>query len=684
MRRFLSLLVATAASTMMPVARLNAQIVDYATLGDAFGEPITTSVTGKPQRASEAPAAITIITHDEIARSPARSVPDLLKAYTGIDVNRWTAGQSDVTVRGGVQTYSARLLVLVDGRQVYLDHYGMTNWNLLGVQLDEIQQIELVRGPASALFGFNAASGVVNIITTGAGAGSHVSGTAEVGTHGYARVGGSVTVPVNSTIGLKITGGHQREDERTIPDALYQPPRTRYVYADQVSASLAIQADASTSITLDGGLTGNRQLEFLPSQILTEQRFRNQTVGLLVNRDTDWGSLTGRIYTNWLQADYGITTPATDPYSSVADLRTNNRITVMSGSGLIGLGAANTLRLGAEYRDNHLRSASLFSDRIGYQVAALSGMIDLHPTERVAVTGALRVDHLWLDQSGTPAAPQIDPVSAYQRSITPISFNAAVTAQVGDNGRLRINGGRGLQLPSLISLGVRVMVPAPDVPIPVYLTGDPHLAPVTVWSAETSYSHDFASGVRFDATLFYNRAENLVASPGGSVDVTVVLTPAPIAVTRFANVGSFENYGVEFAASGKISQNLNWLLNYSLAKIDDNIPANRDATFYALFPKGATPRHRANLSVDYTVGDWSAATLAHLASASHQSSFLPSTELTMVRVPATVTVDGKIAKRIGANIAVYVASENLTKARGAYGSPIPADRRLRLGITTKL
>ncbi len=684
MRRFFSLMAATAAGTMMPAGHLDAQIVDYATLSDAFGEPITTSVTGKPQRASEAPAAITIITHDEIARSPARSVPDLLKVYAGIDVNRWTAGQSDVTVRGGVQTYSARLLVLVDGRQVYLDHYGMTNWNLLGVQLDEIQQIELVRGPASALFGFNAASGVVNIITTGAGAERHVSGTAEIGTHGYARVGGSVTVPVSSTIGLKISGGHQREDERTIPGAFYQPPRTRHVYADQVRASLAIQADASTSITLDGGLTGNRQLEFLPSQILTEQRFRNQTVGLLVNRDTDWGSLTGRIYTNWLQADYGITTPASDPYSSVADLRTNNRITVMSGSGLIGLGAANTLRLGAEYRDNHLRSGSLFSDRIGYQVAALSGMIDLHPTERVAITGALRLDHLWLDQSGTPAAPQIDPVSAYQRSITPISFNAAVTAQVSDNDRLRINGGRGLQLPSLISLGVRVMVPAPDVPIPVYLTGDPRLAPVTVWSAETSYSHDFGSDIHFDATLFYTRTENLVASPGGSVDVTVVLTPAPIAVTRFANVGSFESYGVELAASGKLSRNLNWLLNYSLAKIDDNIPANRDVTFYALFPERATPRHRANLSVDYTVGDWSAATLAHLTSASYQSSFLPSTELTMIRVPATVTVDGKITKRIGSNIAVYAAGENLTKAQGAYGSPILADRRLRLGITTKL
>lgn len=683
MGRLLTLVVATAIGAIVPTG-LDAQIVDYAALGDAFGEPITTSVTGKPQRASEAPASITIITHDEIERSPARSVPDLLKAYAGIDVNRWTAGQSDVAVRGGVQTYNARLLVLVDGRQVYLDHYGMTNWNLLGVQLDDIQQIELVRGPATALFGFNAASGVVNIITTNAGSDPHLGATAELGTHSYARIGGSFTIPVSPTIGLKVTGGHQKEDERAIPGALYQPPRTLGIYADQVSATLAIQAGASTSIELNGGLTGNRQLEFLPSQILTEQRFRNQTAGLQVNHDTNWGNLFGRVYTNWLQADYGITTPISDPYSSVADLRTSNRITVMSASALVRISAADTLRIGTEYRNNQLGSDSLFSHRIGYQVAAVSGMIDIRPLARLSLTGALRLDHLWLGQGGAPAAPQIDPASAYNRTITPVSFNAAATIQVSENGRFRVNGGRGLQLPSLIGFGLRVTVPAPEVPIPVYLTGDPRLAPVTVWSAETSYSHSLASGLRFDASLFYTRTDKLIASPGGSVDVTVVLTPEPIAVTRFANVGNFESYGVELSASGKIATNFGWSFNYNVTRVDENIPANRNTTFYALFPKAATPQHRANLSLDYAAGGWSATTLAHLTSASRQSSFLPSTELAMIRVPAAITVDTKIARILTPRVSIHVAGENLTQARGAYGSPIPADRRLRLGVSAKI
>ena len=684
MRRFFSLMFATAIVTVFPRTALQAQIVDYAALGDAFGEPITTSVTGKPQRASAAPASITIITRDQIARSPARSVPDLLKSCAGIDVNRWTAGQSDVAVRGGVQTYNARLLVLVDGRQVYLDHYGMTNWNLLGVQLDEIQQIELVRGPASALFGFNAASGVVNIITKSANAGTQASATGEIGTHGYTRFGGTVTVPITGAVGLKIAGGHQRENERAIPAPLYQPPVIHDIYADQISATFAIQAAPSTAIEINGGLTDNRQLEFLPSQILTEQRFRNRTMGLRVSHDTDWGSLDGRAYTNRLDFNYGRTTPMDDPYRSIAALHGRNRITVLEGSALVRLGADNLVRIGTEYRDNQLTSARLFSPRIGYRVAAVSTMLDLHPVDRVAVTGAVRLDHLWLNQSGAPVTVQIDPVSAYDRSISPISFNAAATVQVGESGHFRLNGGRGYQLPSLIGLGLRVIVPAPEVPVPVFLTGDPDLAPVAVWSGEASYAHGFHSGLQLNATLFYTRTDRLIASPGGSIDLKILYVPEPVAVTRFANVGRFSSYGIELAASGRITPALTWSANYSWSHVDEDIPANRDDTFYAVFPRAATPRHRGNLGLAYADPVWFANGLAHFVARSDQSSFLPTTELIHVRVPASVDLDAKIGRTLTPNLSLYVAGENLANGRGVYGSPIPADRRVRMGVSVRL
>ena len=139
--------------------------MDLGALESLFGEPVTTSVTGSPQRASEVPASMTIITADEIRRSGARDIPGVLRHVPGINVLQWTNDQADVGARGYNQAYSSRLLVLVDGRQVYADSYAFTPWSTLPVELADIRQIEVVMGPNGALFGFNAVGGVINIVT---------------------------------------------------------------------------------------------------------------------------------------------------------------------------------------------------------------------------------------------------------------------------------------------------------------------------------------------------------------------------------------------------------------------------------------------------------------------------------------------------------------------------------------
>src|SRR3546814_2619373 len=110
-------LLATASVGLVLPAVASAQSINHAELEELFGEPVTTSVTGKPQRASEAPSALVIITRDDIRRSPANDIPGLVQAYAGIDVVRWTTGHSDVSIRGGVQAFNPRLLVLVKDRK---------------------------------------------------------------------------------------------------------------------------------------------------------------------------------------------------------------------------------------------------------------------------------------------------------------------------------------------------------------------------------------------------------------------------------------------------------------------------------------------------------------------------------------------------------------------------------------
>ncbi|HKJ73866.1 MAG TPA: TonB-dependent receptor plug domain-containing protein, partial [Alphaproteobacteria bacterium] len=142
-----------------------AQSMDYGALEEIFREPVTTSVTGSPQRASDVPATMEIVTQAEIRRSGAKDIPGVLKHVAGVDILRWTADSVDVSVRGYNEAFSSRLLVLINGRQVYADHFGYTPWSLLPVELGAIRQIEVVKGPNSALFGFNAVGGVINIVT---------------------------------------------------------------------------------------------------------------------------------------------------------------------------------------------------------------------------------------------------------------------------------------------------------------------------------------------------------------------------------------------------------------------------------------------------------------------------------------------------------------------------------------
>ena len=130
-----------------------AHSMDYSGLESLFNEPVTTSATGKPQRVTETPVSMEIISSEEIRRSGAMDIPQILRRVAGVDVARNFKGHADVNVRGFNQPFSNRLLVLINGRQVYMDNYGLTLWHSFPIQLSEIKQIEIVRGPNTSLFG---------------------------------------------------------------------------------------------------------------------------------------------------------------------------------------------------------------------------------------------------------------------------------------------------------------------------------------------------------------------------------------------------------------------------------------------------------------------------------------------------------------------------------------------------
>jgi iron complex outermembrane receptor protein len=124
-----------------------------------------TSVSKKEQMLSQVAAAIFVITQEEIRRSGATNIPDLLRFVPGLDVAQINGSTWAISARGFNLQFANKLLVLIDGRAVYSPLFGGVNWDTQDVPLEDIERIEVIRGPGGAVWGANAVNGVINIIT---------------------------------------------------------------------------------------------------------------------------------------------------------------------------------------------------------------------------------------------------------------------------------------------------------------------------------------------------------------------------------------------------------------------------------------------------------------------------------------------------------------------------------------
>src|SRR6202142_4173121 len=155
-----------------------------------------TSVAKKEQKLSRTAAAVFVITQNDIRHSSATNIPDLLRMVPGVDVAQINASKWAISIRGFNGQYSNKLLVLIDGRTVYSPMLSGVFWDAQDVPLENIDRIEVIRGPGATVWGANAVNGVINIITkkakaTQGGLISAAAGSQEVG-RGLAQYGGRI------------------------------------------------------------------------------------------------------------------------------------------------------------------------------------------------------------------------------------------------------------------------------------------------------------------------------------------------------------------------------------------------------------------------------------------------------------------------------------------------------------
>ena len=124
-----------------------------------------TSASKKAQKLSDIAAAVFVITNEDIKRSGVTSIPEALRMAPGMNVNRIDSSKWAITSRGINDRYANKLLVMIDGRTVYDPNFSGTYWENRDVFLEDVERIEVIRGPGGTLWGANAVNGVINIIT---------------------------------------------------------------------------------------------------------------------------------------------------------------------------------------------------------------------------------------------------------------------------------------------------------------------------------------------------------------------------------------------------------------------------------------------------------------------------------------------------------------------------------------
>lgn len=148
-------------SRSSPVPQAQLKQLSLAELGDVK----VTTVNKEPEEVWNTAAAVFVLTHEDILRSGATNIPDLLRLVPGVEVARTQSDNWAVGIRGFNSGFSKGLLVLIDGRSVYTPLFEGVYWDVQDLVLDDIDRIEIIRGPGGTIWGPNAVNGVINIIT---------------------------------------------------------------------------------------------------------------------------------------------------------------------------------------------------------------------------------------------------------------------------------------------------------------------------------------------------------------------------------------------------------------------------------------------------------------------------------------------------------------------------------------
>ena len=586
-----------------------------------------TSVSRRSERLAEAPAAVYVITRDDILRSGVTTIPDALRMAPGVNVAQADANSWAVSIRGFNGTTANKLLVMIDGRTVYNPAFAGVFWEAQDLVLADIDRIEVVRGPGGTLWGANAVNGVINIITAKASATQGDYATAVYGTqestiaarHGGALADGGayrVYAKAFDRDNFDRGNGSGANDAWNSLRSGFRADWDNYTLQGDVYRTKTDQNDFIPNFGPGFGTVIDNTLDYTGGNLLQRWKKQTESGGLLTLQSyIDYAS---RIDPQIID-DRHFTLDAEAQYNLAA--RGRHEIVVGGGYRLVTSNESNS----AEFQVNPAsRTDNTFNLFVQDKITLLP--------DNLFLTLGTKVEHN--DYSGFELEP-----------------GASLNWTPNERQTLWASIARAVRTPTLLEQNAFVIA-QDGAGSQVRLVPNGNFASEVLIAYETGYRQQVSKDVSLDAALFFNDYSKLASfhSLPGFVVNNGIDPPFTVTPIEFGNSMTAETYGGELTASWNVRPD--WTLKGSYSYI--NIEAHsHDSSFgNQETAEGLTPHHQVNLRSDWKISDdWSLNTSAYLVSGLDTS-----------HVSAYTRLDANLGYRISDGVDANLIGQNLLQA----------------------
>jgi outer membrane receptor protein involved in Fe transport len=608
-----------------------------------YEETVVVSASRAEEKLVNAPSTMSVITANQIEVAPSQNFAELLRAVPGVNITQISARDINLTSRGSTGTLATGQLALLDGRSLYQDFFGFVMWDFLPVNLNEIKQVEVIRGPASAVWGANALNGVVNVITKSPREMQGTSAVLGFGTFDRADgedsgslwyISGTHAAAINDRWAFKLSAGGYSQDALSRPTGPIPCTfsevcsGTRGTYPGFTNkGSTQPKFDARVDYDFPDG----RKLSFSGGVAGTDGMMHSG-IGPF---DIDAGTVMGYAKANYVQGGLRATAFTNILRGDATNLLSRDPLTGVQipfsfttntydidVSNVQAFAGRHAVSYGGNFRLNFsdLSIAPTSDDRTEF---GLFGQDEIFLSNMFRWVVGARVDRFDYIDDFVFSPRTTFMIKPQENHTFRISYNRAYRSPSVINNHLNLFIGEPIDIRGL---AVAVGLPPTAVPnpytLPINITGNPDLQEQSLDAFEVGYSASIGRTI-LSAAFYHNWVKNEILfteDPTGRYTATnpPANWPLPPALINFVpgqsltgrftymNFGKSTQQGFELGANSQVNDEFNLFANYSWQGKPDpkdfdlselNIPAKHRFNLGAGWAPG---RFLTNLSISYS------------------------------------------------------------------------------------